>query len=237
MENQINIDDQNAQQVGQNLVNQPVQIPSKPKVNYWMYLTIALTIMVVLGAIYTINLKRQLDLSYSLISQQNSQQKSPVVPATTFIPTASPTLANPTSKWTTYKSVQGYEIKYPNDWFVLEGMVTRFSNKKDDSQKDGLIVVSVFTNSDVNMDSMKSRKKIYEEKPDEFKILRDTVIDGKPAFEFDFLQRPQREIVIAGDLEEVPQSLYTIFVYYDSTKKNEAIDIYSQMVSTFKFTK
>lgn len=33
MENQINVGDQNAQQVGQNPVNQPVQIPEKPKIN------------------------------------------------------------------------------------------------------------------------------------------------------------------------------------------------------------
>jgi len=45
MENQINISDQNAQQVGQNLVSQPVQISEKPKVNY---LVIGITILLCL---------------------------------------------------------------------------------------------------------------------------------------------------------------------------------------------
>lgn len=42
MENQINVGDQNTQQIGQNPVVQPVQIPENPKVNYWMISIIAL---------------------------------------------------------------------------------------------------------------------------------------------------------------------------------------------------
>src|SRR3989338_3885272 len=40
MENQTNISDQNIQQMGNNPVGQPVSIPEKPKLNYWMILTI-----------------------------------------------------------------------------------------------------------------------------------------------------------------------------------------------------
>ena len=36
MENQINVSNQNTQQIGQNPVSQPVQVPEKPKINYWM---------------------------------------------------------------------------------------------------------------------------------------------------------------------------------------------------------
>jgi len=45
MENQINVSNQNAQQIGQNPVNQPEQILEKPKINYWMISTIALVII------------------------------------------------------------------------------------------------------------------------------------------------------------------------------------------------
>jgi len=48
MENQISVDDQNTQQIGQNPVNQPVQIPVKPKINYWMISSIVLAISLVL---------------------------------------------------------------------------------------------------------------------------------------------------------------------------------------------
>ena len=114
MENQINMGDQTTQQLGQNPVNQPVQIPGKPKVNYWMYVTIALVIVILFGGIYTLSLKKQLNFSYNPISKQNNQQGPSVVPVTTLFPTASPPVTNPTSEWTTYESIQGYEIKYPN---------------------------------------------------------------------------------------------------------------------------
>lgn len=45
MENQINIDDKNAQQIGQNIDNQPGQISEKLKVNYWMITTLVLAAM------------------------------------------------------------------------------------------------------------------------------------------------------------------------------------------------
>lgn len=45
MENQINVGDQNAQQIGQNINNQPVQIPEKSKVNYWMISTLILAVL------------------------------------------------------------------------------------------------------------------------------------------------------------------------------------------------
>jgi len=43
MANQVNMSDQNAQQIGQNPVNQPVQIPEKPKTNY---LVIGLVVLI-----------------------------------------------------------------------------------------------------------------------------------------------------------------------------------------------
>ena len=43
MENQINLSGQNAQQIGQNSVSQPNQIPEKPKVNY---LIISITVLI-----------------------------------------------------------------------------------------------------------------------------------------------------------------------------------------------
>lgn len=51
MENQINIDDQNAQQIGQNPIGQPVQIPEKPKINYWIILAIVLLAMLTIATL------------------------------------------------------------------------------------------------------------------------------------------------------------------------------------------
>ncbi len=52
MENQVDVSNQNTQKVGQNPVNQPVQIPEKLKVNYWMILAIILLIVLIGGAVF-----------------------------------------------------------------------------------------------------------------------------------------------------------------------------------------
>jgi len=52
MENQINVGDQNSQQIGQNPVNQPVPIPEKLKVNYWMIFAIILLVVLIGGAVF-----------------------------------------------------------------------------------------------------------------------------------------------------------------------------------------
>src|SRR3989344_4973592 len=60
MENQINIEDQNTQQIGQNPVNQPIQIPEKPKINYWMVSTTLLFIVLLTsGGWFVLNSKNK----------------------------------------------------------------------------------------------------------------------------------------------------------------------------------
>lgn len=50
MENQINVGDQNAQQIGQNSSSQPIQTPEKPKINYWVISTVFLFILLMAGS-------------------------------------------------------------------------------------------------------------------------------------------------------------------------------------------
>lgn len=45
MENQINTGDENSQQIGQNPVGQSVQIPEKPRINYWKISTLILVLL------------------------------------------------------------------------------------------------------------------------------------------------------------------------------------------------
>lgn len=49
MENQMNVGNQNAQQIGQNPVSQPVTSPEKPKINYLMIAGIVLVCFVIFG--------------------------------------------------------------------------------------------------------------------------------------------------------------------------------------------
>ena len=80
MENQLNVGDQNAQQIGQKSVSQPLQISEKPKVNYWIISIIVLFILLlVAGGVFYL-LKPQKKQS----TPQNFEQKT--APSTSLSP-------------------------------------------------------------------------------------------------------------------------------------------------------
>lgn len=60
MENQLNVGEQNTQQIGQNPISQPVQIPEKPRFNFWIFSTIILAILLlgVLGWYFLVSPQR-----------------------------------------------------------------------------------------------------------------------------------------------------------------------------------
>ena len=70
MEKQMNVGDKNAQQIGQNPIGQQIQIPKRPKINYWVVSTLVLVILLVLGAT-----GRNYYL-YKISKVQNSRQTS-----------------------------------------------------------------------------------------------------------------------------------------------------------------
>lgn len=96
MENQINVGDQNTQQIGQNPVSHPVQIPKKPKLNYWM-ISAGVLVLLVVG------------FTGGYIFRSKSEKQLPYTsqPAVTEQP-------NGTSNWLTYslKTVD-LEFKLP----------------------------------------------------------------------------------------------------------------------------
>lgn len=178
---------------------------------------------------------------YELKQQDNVQQPTPTTPPPkSILPSLDPELSptstpNLTADWQIYRG-EGFELRYPKDWYLLEipGPVTKFSNKE--TGEEGSLLVSVFTNTDVNTNSLDSIKKYYEDDPEKFAILGDITVDGRPGFEVEFLDRFQRETIIAGDYNEVPKSIFTFFVNYPESQKNEAINMYLKILSTFKFT-
>ncbi|KKS81122.1 MAG: hypothetical protein UV61_C0023G0001 [Candidatus Gottesmanbacteria bacterium GW2011_GWB1_43_11] len=63
MENQGNIGNQNAQQIGENPINQPEQVSEKSKINYWMISTFLLLFIIAVGIVWFIfNQSRTTDL-------------------------------------------------------------------------------------------------------------------------------------------------------------------------------
>ena len=51
MENQISVGDQNTQQIGKNPVSEPVQIPEKPRVNYWVITSVVFVVLLIVIAL------------------------------------------------------------------------------------------------------------------------------------------------------------------------------------------
>jgi len=72
MENQTIIGEQPTQQIGQNPVNQPVQISQKSKLNYWMIATIVLLIVVVIISVVFVSM-----LKVNKSSQVGSNNPTP----------------------------------------------------------------------------------------------------------------------------------------------------------------
>lgn len=110
MENQTNIGDQNAQQVGQNPTQPTTPIPEKPRLNYWMISTIVLVLLVI-GFVGGYFYKSKSEKQTSFISQPTPSNNISTQP--TFEPVAteqSPT----TSSWKTYSlKTIGLEFKLP----------------------------------------------------------------------------------------------------------------------------
>jgi hypothetical protein len=116
MENQINLGDQNAQQIGQNPTNQPMPVQEGPKINFWMISTLIMFLMLIATGIYAFNIKNQ------QINNLNIPTPTPTfynreIP--TEIPTQEPT-KTPTQAESPMQIFRnenfGYEILYPKTW-------------------------------------------------------------------------------------------------------------------------
>jgi hypothetical protein len=122
MENQINVGDQNTQQVGQNPVSQPVQIPEKPRINYWMISTIVLLIVAISGGFYIASLRNQINIvSSSQDNQPPTQIPTVLSPTNTPMPTSQPIVTEqPKVEWTRKQFATAWDIEFPKGWEIHE---------------------------------------------------------------------------------------------------------------------
>jgi len=110
MEKQVNIGDQNAQQIGQNPINQLVPTLEKPKINYLVIGTVILVCFVIFGfGGYYLGTQKS-------NSSQNNQP--PVFSPTSSVTTETPPITNPTNEpvVTQKPVVTTKPISIPSNW-------------------------------------------------------------------------------------------------------------------------
>lgn len=156
MQNQINMADQNTQQVGQNPVNQPVIEPEKPKINYWMVITILMFLLLVIVSLYALNLNKKFTSKNDQVISESpiiTQQTAPTnITAVTETPI--PAQQKPTYDLITYKSKDyeglSYSIDIPKNWKVEDQMVYIPSamSASDPTNKKIFIEISPTTTTD-----------------------------------------------------------------------------------------
>lgn len=116
MENQVNIDNQNSQQIGQNPIDQSTMIPKKPKINFWMISTLILFVILIATGIYAINIKnRRSDNLKTFTPTPTLYNREIPTEAPTQELTKIPTIAE--SSMQIFRNENfGYEISYPKTW-------------------------------------------------------------------------------------------------------------------------
>lgn len=111
MENQVSVSDQNTQQIGQNLANQQVQSPEKPKINYLMISLVILICFVVFG------------FGGLYFGQQSSKSQKSLI-TNSFNPSPTSQILDMETDWKTYPSNTTiglqYSFRYPNTVDVSE---------------------------------------------------------------------------------------------------------------------
>lgn len=122
MENQMNTIDQNAQQIGQNPINQPVITPKKHGINYWMISTIILLVIAVFGGFYVASLRNQLRIVNSSQNNQPASQIPTILsPTNTPIPTSQSVVTEQQKvEWTRKQFATAWDLEYPKNWEVDE---------------------------------------------------------------------------------------------------------------------
>ena len=118
MENQINIGDQNAQQIGQSPISQPTQIPEKTKINY-VVIGLVVLICFVLFAFGGYYLGKQSSNSQRYANNKQGQLTPTGVsetnsPTSTVLISPSPTSIDQIEGWSNFESnPKGISLKYP----------------------------------------------------------------------------------------------------------------------------
>lgn len=247
MEKQINVGNQNTQQVGQNPVNRPEQIPEKPKINYLITGVVVLVCFILFG-FGGYSLGRQSGQTQNTTAVNNAVLPTPNV---TNSPTPQTKPEDTKVDWKTYTNTKyGFSFKYPSAWNTN---VPSFEGKHESNKT--LLRVDVTNSLDFKNAALLGNKK-------DVLSVSISVWDNENTKPFEsvlaewdnFFQNPKpnstsikeisqikwtrRELINASDLpivEFVTLKGKYLYVAVVSPQDSTLIDFADQILSTFMF--
>jgi hypothetical protein len=213
-------------QVTQSNLQQTVNKSPSPR-GKWELISLIVTLLIIVGSgTYYLGIRQN-----KLLSQNQQKQVIPTIVQS--IPT--PTLA-PTASWNTYTSfVGGFEIKYPLNWKIVNGITDNttlvaidIDNPKN--QNDGLPEISI------TVDKLGTSTGYTE----------NSTISGVKAYRTSAPSGMQAATE-GIEFKNIYGLRYNIYLLYDDGKSGkqpydpgiynkEAVSIYNILLSTFKFT-
>lgn len=234
MDNQVNPDDQNAQQIGQNPINQPVLAPEKSKTNYLLIGGVVLACFVVFGiGGYFLGKQSSMKPDNRIVENFLSPTNSPVVNQD-----ISPTI---TSNSNAYLG-NGFQVELTKGWSNLTNNCQQINITKSDAIELELSI-GEYVRRDMNISDVSTYNDIISSVNKENKYLINFINVSK---ENVVIIGPQGE----GELNNVyvrgPEGTgyYRIVVLYngpvpdvDKICLGSKSEEYKQILSTFKFIK
>lgn len=224
MKNQINIDDQNAQQIGQNPRNQSTQISERPKMRY-VIIRIAVLVGLTLFGFGAYYLGKQ---SSKNTVEQNQNQTFPSIIITENDVTAG---------WKTYNSMDNsIMFKYPEDWQAEKEEIFG-SRSVTEFKYNNTPLFELTVQGNYNQVTEQSYKNLKEFLGARLSKSKETLVDGQEAKRIEDQGDPghvipYEEVLVFTPDKKAIVSLYYKSSYYDKPNANRILD---QILSTFKF--
>jgi len=218
----------------------PLPNPSNPSKIFILIFIAVLTVIGIVG--------------YVLGSRKNQTVNQQTITISPTVSQPSPTATpDETANWKTYTNKKyNYSVAYPSTWILREEPNVSFSSPINESTANGTlinggtIVIFVdnnraFTNKSLTtIDALYDfYKNVYSNKSQTDFIVTDRkyiTVSGEPALRYIAEAPGLADGTMVGTMVVYKNDIYRIDVNYGKNNKQEVIELFDQILSTFKFT-
>ncbi len=218
--------------------SQPVQIPEKPKVNYWMISTIILSILLVSSSAYYVLSSKKSGNFLSQINENILPNTPKTTPAVSNEQTTVTTpITDQTQSWKTYKFTSyPLEFKYPDTLILKERPDPYESN----------FVVGLFDGNTKIMTIRPEQQGIGFENPDVEITTVPLMVDGKQVIIeskaiqktklYNKVEKTTTYIVLIQYPDQRSYSIMIPSFFNDNSENKQMSETFDRIISTIKFT-